>query len=138
MEGGIHHDSLGVVGIQDKSRLHSVCTQVSGDGAHDVEAPWKLPGFSWNSLRFCESWRDLEGIGRRQVLSRAGEHRDRTCETGACGGRWRWREVGAVEGSGDPAWGDTLEDGDGVRWSRVKAVSPLSCGDGPSARTGGP
>ena len=107
MEGGVRHDVLGVVDTQEKNRLCSACTQTSGasEYRHGVCAACmecRAPSDdSWKVLRTRGIRQGLEHPRRTQVLSRAGEHRDRTCRTGTCGGKWWWRDVGTVEGCGD-------------------------------------
>ena len=118
MEGGIHHDPLCVVSIQDKSRLHSVRTQVSGDGAYDAEALWKLPGFSWNSRDSASPggvWRGLDDVRSypEQVSIGTGPVKPGPVVGGGGGGKWGlWREVGIQPGA-TPSKTAMVSDGAG-------------------------
>ena len=126
MGGGVHHDLLGVVDPQEKSRLHSACTQVDGSRRlqrRPAGGPAKpfcaLPGCcsSPHELRSCPG------------LVRAGA---RTCRDS--GGRLRWREVGIRL---DEAVCREGED-EGQTGGLLKEISPRSRGAAPNARTDGP
>ena len=121
MEGGVRHRLLGVVDIQEKSRLHPAYTQIPvAEGYRDGtrEKGGDLAAGPAASTRALTNTGPVPSECRGQDLS----------------GREWWREVGVVERSGDPVWRRGLREGRRAE----RRFSPRSRGDAPSARTGGP
>ena len=122
MEGGVRHRLLGVVDIQEKSRLHPACTQIPvAEGYRD-------------GTRKEGGDLDAGPAASTRALTNSGPvPSERVPGTGPVGPR-------VVEGSGGGGgkWGSGLAARPARGEESGEVFSPRSRGDAPSARTGGP